>query len=504
MGKSRDKKAPVGGTKKPTKAPAKEPEYRVSLTNTILGMNPLIPAKTSLQGNQEKTDVMHGKKGKNGCKQLTVAAVDENTSGESSAESNGTESSFVEANAAADGTDGDLKITEQLTQPVVLSETSSKGESFAASSPDAPKPKDEETQVDDEGVEASSISDGSTCTISEASSSTPLIVDDWTMSQDAMILGMKEDNATWAEIGSAIGRGKNEVKKRYHELKVKQANEVAGIGKRNIDLVVSAPVDKGKRRKMAGLVAPPPSENTTESESEPRDGSGTEEGGVASISSGDLPGKLSKHVNFTDSEEESEFGESEEEEYEEDDDDEEEDEEEEEDESEDEERDDFYTSLSYTSSSSDDEDGYDADDYDPYGPMDPIAWERERRRQQRFVERHLWASLYNNAGANHPAEQGFSKRDRAILASLHDRAVANRYLEMQANFFNATGRMVPLHLIQAKLEGRTPTEEEHMLPRVARFQARVAKWNHGVASREELLDPSVASDVPVDALRGDE
>ncbi|KAK3956087.1 hypothetical protein QBC32DRAFT_392624 [Pseudoneurospora amorphoporcata] len=42
--------------------------------------------------------------------------------------------------------------------------------------------------------------------------------DDWTPSQDAMLLGMKEGGESWANIGKAIGRNKKEVIKRHQEL----------------------------------------------------------------------------------------------------------------------------------------------------------------------------------------------------------------------------------------------------------------------------------------------
>jgi hypothetical protein len=41
---------------------------------------------------------------------------------------------------------------------------------------------------------------------------------DWTPSQDAIILSMKEGDETWASIGKAIGRGKKDVQKRWKEL----------------------------------------------------------------------------------------------------------------------------------------------------------------------------------------------------------------------------------------------------------------------------------------------
>ncbi|KAK1773324.1 hypothetical protein QBC45DRAFT_86627 [Copromyces sp. CBS 386.78] len=42
--------------------------------------------------------------------------------------------------------------------------------------------------------------------------------DDWTPSQDAMLLGMKEGGESWANIGKAIGRNKKEVIQRHQEL----------------------------------------------------------------------------------------------------------------------------------------------------------------------------------------------------------------------------------------------------------------------------------------------
>ncbi|ROT43153.1 hypothetical protein SODALDRAFT_347949 [Sodiomyces alkalinus F11] len=370
MRESKDKKAPAGGPKNQANASEVQPGYWVSLTNTIMGLNPLALAKNTVQdgvGSKQVTD----KKNENGYKQQTVTAV-----------------------------------------------------------------RKTHAQADSEGIKALYIYKAGTSTVCKGHSSIPPTDNGWTDGQDGLIIIMRGDKRSWAEIEDIIkgGRGLNEIKKRYDELK-KLYDELKA------------------RSEYA---------DTDESESE----------------------------GYGDDEE----------------DDEDEDSEEEDEESDDEEEYDFSpASFSYSSSSSsDDEDGYDADDYDPYGPMDPVAWERERRRHQRFAQRHLWASLYRKTGDDSWTGMGFSKRDRSILFSLHDRALANRYLEMQANFLNATGRMVPLHLIQARLQGRTPTEEEHMLPRIARFQARVAKWNQSVADGDELLDPSTASDIPADALRADE
>ncbi|EGO61078.1 hypothetical protein NEUTE1DRAFT_127796 [Neurospora tetrasperma FGSC 2508] len=73
---------------------------------------------------------------------------------------------------------------------------------------------DDATQTEAETTDADT-------TVAEKPKGTPAAGkadNDWTPSQDASILSMKEGGEPWANIGSAIGRNKNEVKKRHQEL----------------------------------------------------------------------------------------------------------------------------------------------------------------------------------------------------------------------------------------------------------------------------------------------
>lgn len=157
---------------------------------------------------------------------------------------------------------------------------------------------------------------------------------------------------------------------------------------------------------------------------------------------------------------------------------------------------------SSASSLTDEADGYDASDYDPLADhADPIAYERERRRKERYIHASLYKGLLPPRSGDPFVSQGFSRRDRALLADLDDRRLASQWLEMQANFFNVTGRMVPLHLIKAKLENRSPSEAE--IGCLARGERKVANWTEALALLDvrELLDPTQARDAPADALR---
>ena len=154
-----------------------------------------------------------------------------------------------------------------------------------------------------------------------------------------------------------------------------------------------------------------------------------------------------------------------------------------------------------SSSVTDDDDGYDASDYDPFAdPADPIAEERYRRRVERYMARRHHAALFPGGCSVRDAlvDQGFSRGDRALLEAIHDRHTGRKWLEMQANFFNVTGRMIPLHLIKAKCDTNSPGEGD--IGYLARGERKVANWTEAVAYGAELLDPAEAKERPVDAL----
>ncbi|KAK3351015.1 hypothetical protein B0H65DRAFT_418817 [Neurospora tetraspora] len=79
------------------------------------------------------------------------------------------------------------------------------------------------TQTEAETTEAATTEAETTdaeTTVAEKPKATPVgkANDGWTPSLDAIILGMKEGGQSWASIGNATGRNKNEVKKRHQEL----------------------------------------------------------------------------------------------------------------------------------------------------------------------------------------------------------------------------------------------------------------------------------------------
>ncbi|CAG9999931.1 unnamed protein product [Clonostachys byssicola] len=77
--------------------------------------------------------------------------------------------------------------------------------------------------------------------------------------------------------------------------------------------------------------------------------------------------------------------------------------------------------------------------------------DREIRRQKRYLQRHIRAKLF--PPDKYPtADETFSQEDCEILASVESQYKISKCLEMQANFYNVTGRLVPIELIRARCE----------------------------------------------------
>lgn len=75
----------------------------------------------------------------------------------------------------------------------------------------------------------------------------------------------------------------------------------------------------------------------------------------------------------------------------------------------------------------------------------------EKNDEMRYLQDHIYADLY--PAAIHPEPDAYlSKRDCELLAAIDSKQKCSRWLEMQANFFNVTGRMVPLDAIRARCE----------------------------------------------------
>ncbi|KAL6849749.1 hypothetical protein ACO1O0_009294 [Amphichorda felina] len=129
-----------------------------------------------------------------------------------------------------------------------------------------------------------------------------------------------------------------------------------------------------------------------------------------------------------------------------------------------------------------------------YGPCD------ERRRQVRYLHRQVYAGLYPPTLSPRPDDY-FGLRDCEVLATVESRYMRAKWLEMQANFYNVTGRMIPLDLIRDKCE-RAQAEEESAQRREhgnwesgegvggADGRKKVERWVSGV-DQENLDDPDL-------------
>ncbi|RYP24463.1 hypothetical protein DL765_000483 [Monosporascus sp. GIB2] len=76
----------------------------------------------------------------------------------------------------------------------------------------------------------------------------------------------------------------------------------------------------------------------------------------------------------------------------------------------------------------------------------------EYARSKEYFYRHVLAGLYPDRLRIEPDGEFWSADDCAVLATLEARQRALRWKHLQSEFHNATGRMVPLDLLKAKVE----------------------------------------------------
>lgn len=115
------------------------------------------------------------------------------------------------------------------------------------------------------------------------------------------------------------------------------------------------------------------------------------------------------------------------------------------------------------------EDSLDEEDY-TYGFGD-----LEQRRQNRYFHRHILGTLYPPTRRHPDPDANFPRRDCDILAACESRREHVKWLEMQANFYNVTGRMIPLHVIRDRCDQ-------------GKERTRIESWARNVA-QEKQLDP---------------
>ncbi len=183
----------------------------------------------------------------------------------------------------------------------------------------------------------------------------------WTPSQDAIILSMKEGGESWAIIGQAINRGKNEVRRRWGELKADS------VGTTTANMVSSASGGGDDDEAGRSNVGP-----------------ATGGGGSSSNNSGSGASPTSpRHRGETDNKK----------------------------------------ATSRGSSASPER----------AAPASPYMLTHEYRQQAAALRQ-------------------WTDRDMAVLGVLDRRARVDRWLDLQADFYNATGRMVHPEMLRAKVE----------------------------------------------------
>ncbi|RYP77130.1 hypothetical protein DL771_001420 [Monosporascus sp. 5C6A] len=82
----------------------------------------------------------------------------------------------------------------------------------------------------------------------------------------------------------------------------------------------------------------------------------------------------------------------------------------------------------------------------------PFDFPEEHARSKEYFYRHVLAGLYPDQLRIEPDGEFWSADDCAILATLEARQRALRWERLQSEFHNATGRMLPLDLLKAKVE----------------------------------------------------
>lgn len=285
------------------------------------------------------------------------------------------------------------------------------------------------------------------CSTSGAESSSGADDSGWSISEDCRLRGMKEGNPaiTWAEIGEALSRTKNEVKGRWKIIKdlpqnttsdeddTPQANKTSLAAQGNTAQKSDGDEEEavqrnGKQGGGKGTRAPKASERTnhaTAKEQHPtRWHSGKRNEKVAAENK-TAKAKAKKHQEQP------------------------------------------LASLSGEDASSESTAGSCAFVADP---------SEEADRQNRYMQDHVLPELYPPLLHPKPSSY-FGERDCAVLAAVDSKYKRSKWLEMQANFYNVTGRMVPLRVIRAKCEQAEDDEERKMARRKdANGRKEVERW----------------------------
>jgi len=102
--------------------------------------------------------------------------------------------------------------------------------------------------------------------------------------------------------------------------------------------------------------------------------------------------------------------------------------------------------------------------------------------RQLYVENQIKENLHPPYLGSH-----YTKRDCEVLASMDSKMKRGKWLEMQANFFNATGQMLPLSVFRDRCEAAEA--EQYAVVR----DGKISTWMAGLDQHKQL-DPFEPSD----------
>ncbi|PHH89378.1 hypothetical protein CDD83_6177 [Cordyceps sp. RAO-2017] len=289
------------------------------------------------------------------------------------------------------------------------------------------------------------------------------ISSNWTLSEDFLLRGMKEsqDNLSWEDIGSALNRHSSVVRDRWKAIQGHQAGfgEQPGVKEKNI-----SPQETESPTELSEAGAGEDGSQSRESHrlSEPRKTFKSKSNGKLNASAGQRKDQHSG--NASDNSKAGKVGDDIDDVL---------------------SGDEVASKASVTCDESDDGDEAERD-----GLQRP--WLERDCCDIQYLHKHVYRELYPNLIRPEP-DEFFGERDCTVLAAVDSRYKQSKWLEMQANFFNVTGRLVPLHLIRDKCE----SAERHRGARLkvtdtSRGDRRqqVESWVDGV-QQEELEDPQL-------------
>ncbi|KAH7263896.1 hypothetical protein B0J15DRAFT_257427 [Fusarium solani] len=359
------------------------------------------------------------------------------------------------------------------------SESEAQTSEGSSKAPSEAKKNNSNKSSNENSAEEESESQTGEASASEAEASSANEDPGWTISQDCLLRGMKEGDSPlpWTEIATALGKTKTEVADRWNLIKDLTTKE---------DPEVSSPDDTTDSDDDTSGDADDESESDTDQESdeeeeEEEDEEDEEEAEIEDSDDDDTSGDAEEDsdVDYDDSDDDNE------EEY--------------------EEantkgkgkspiHNKWHTGIRNEkvaaenkkakanakvkaaqqddhSSSGEDASSESSDFESSSSDSQVIIGDSDKRADMRYLQDRVYKLLYPPEIHPEP-DENFCKKDCELLGSIDSKYKKNRWLEMQANFFNVTGRLIPLELIRAKCERAEAERAEKEARRAKRAAER--------------------------------